>query len=153
MFEGLLAFLRNPGGYETPLPEADAGHAMGALLVRAAKADNDYLFEEIQLIDKVLGKRHGLDPVEAAKYRASCERLETEMPDTAEIAGIIKDAISKDEREATLRALWAVVYADGIKHSEEDRLLHQIEDVMGIPPDRARELQVAARDAALPGNP
>ncbi len=147
MFEGLLAFLRNPGGYETPLPEADAGHAMGALLVRAAKADHAYLFEEIQLIDKVIAKRHGLDPVEAAKYRASCERLETEMPDTSEIAIIIKNAISENEREATLRALWAVVYADGIKHTEEDKLLHQIEEVLGIAPSRAKELQSAARNA------
>jgi len=53
MFDNLLAFLRNPTGYETPLPEADASHAMGALMVRAAKADNAYLFEEIRLIDQV----------------------------------------------------------------------------------------------------
>ena len=145
MFDGLLAYLRNPGGYETPLPEADATHALGALMVRAAKADNAYLFEEIRLIDQVLARRHGLNPVEAAKMRAECERLEEEMPSTTEIAEIVKNAVSMEERETTLRALWDVVYADGIKHDEEDRLLHQIEEVMGIAPDRARTLQQEAR--------
>ena len=144
MFESLLAFLHNPRGYQTPLPEADARHAMGALMVRAAKADNAYLFEEISLIDRVLAKRHGLNAVEAAKMRAACEKLEGGMPDTAEITAILRDAISSDEREATLSALWAVVYADGIKHTEEDLLLHQIEHVLGISPDRAKLLQMEA---------
>ncbi|WP_435310603.1 TerB family tellurite resistance protein [Primorskyibacter sedentarius] len=144
MFENLIAFFRNPTGYQTPLPEADARHAMGALMVRAAKADNAYLFEEISLIDRVLGKRHGLNAVDSAKMRAACEKLEAGMPDTAEMTEILRDAISSDEREATLRALWAVVYADGVKHDEEDLLLHQIENVLGISHERAKALQAEA---------
>ena len=53
MLERLTAFFGNPAGYKTPLPDADAPHAMGALLVRAAKADASYLFEEIAIIDKI----------------------------------------------------------------------------------------------------
>lgn len=145
MLENLFAFISNPGGYKTPLPEADARHVMGALLVRAANADNAYLFEEIKLIDQVLAQRHGLDPVAAAKMRAACEKLESEMPDTVEMTSILRDAITPDEKEATLRALWAVVYADGVKHSEEGLLLQQIEEVLGISPDRAKALQLQAR--------
>ncbi|WP_417603890.1 TerB family tellurite resistance protein [Primorskyibacter flagellatus] len=145
MFESLLAFLQNPTGYQTPLPEADARHAMGALMVRAAKADKAYLFEEISLIDRVLAKRHDINAVEAAKLRAACEKLESGMPDTAEMTAILRDAISSEEREATLAALWAVVYADGIRHEEEDVLLHQIEEVLGISPDRAKALQLQAK--------
>jgi uncharacterized tellurite resistance protein B-like protein len=51
----------------------------------------------------------------------------------------------RQKKEATLSALWAVVYADGVKHDEEDELLHQIEAVLGISPARAKELQIAAR--------
>ncbi|MEM5475214.1 TerB family tellurite resistance protein [Pacificibacter sp. AS14] len=145
MFENLLSLLGQVKTYQTPLPEADAQHAMGALLVRAAKADQKILFEEIQIIDQVLAQRFDLNPIEAAKMRASCEKLEAEMPDTVEMTGIIKDAISATEKEATLSALWAVVYADGIKHVEEDELLHQIEAVLGISSKRAKELQIAAR--------
>lgn len=145
MFENLLSLLGHAKTYQTPLPEADAQHAIGALLVRAAKADHKILFEEIQMIDKVLAQRFDLNPIEAAKMRASCEKLESEMPDTVEMTQIIKDAISSFEKEATLTALWAVVYADGVIHVEEDELLQQIEAVLGVSPARAKELKAAAR--------
>lgn len=141
MLERLIAFFGNPTGYKTPLPEADAAHAMGALLVRAAKADEAYLFEEIAIIDKILGQRHALNPVEAAKMRAECELLEKSIPETDDITAILEHAISTDEKEETLLALWRVVYADGIKHDEEDRLLHHIEEVLGVSAARAKELQ------------
>ena len=144
MRERLAAFFGNLKGYTTPLPAADAPHAMGALLVRAAKADDAYLFQEIAVIDKILETRHGLNPVAAAKMRAECELLEKDMPDTDDIAAILEHAISTDEKEATLRALWQVVYADGVKHDQEDRLLRSIEQVLGVPPTRAKELQQQA---------
>lgn len=141
MLERLTKFFHNPETYQTPLPPADASHAMGALLVRAAKADQSYLVEEIAVIDKILAKRHDINPVEAAKMRAECELLAHEMPDTTDLAHILEHAISTDEKEATLLALWQVVYADGIKHAQEDDLLHQIEAVLGVSPARATELQ------------
>lgn len=144
MRERLAAFFGNPQGYTTPLPAADAPHAMGALLVRAAKADDAYLFEEIAVIDKIFEKRHGLNAVEAAKMRAECELLEKDMPNTDDIAAILEHAISTEEKEATLRALWQVVYADGVKHDQEDRLLSSIEMVLGIAPARAKALQQQA---------
>jgi len=144
MLERLTAFFGNPAGYHTPLPEADASHAMGALLVRAAKADHTYLVEEIAMIDKILSKRHSINPVAAAKMRAECELLERQIPQTTEIAAILKTAIGTDEKEATLLALWQVVYADGIMHEEEDEVLHQIEAVFGVVPARAKELQAQA---------
>lgn len=141
MLERLTAFFGNPAGYHTELPKADASHAMGALLVRAAKADHTYLVEEIAMIDKILAKRHGINPVAAAKMRAECELLERDMPQTTDITAILETAIGTEEKEATLLALWQVVYADGIMHDEEDELLHQIEAVLGVAPARAKELQ------------
>lgn len=144
MFDQLRSLFKSPASYTTSLPEADARHAMGTLMVRAAKADDAYLFEEIETIDRVLAARHDLNPVEAAQMRAACEKLEAEMPDTQEVAAILRDAVGLAEREATLRALWKVVFADGIKRASEDRVLHQIEAVLGISPARAKELQDGA---------
>lgn len=140
MIERLIAFFQNPTAYETPLPPTDARHALGALMVRAAKADEIYLFEEVQQIDKVLADRNDLNPVEAAQMRAACEKLEAEMPETAELATILKSAISDEEKEATVAALWKVVFADGIEHENEDELLHQIEAVLGVSPAVAKRL-------------
>ena len=141
MFDTLRALFLNPAASQTPLPEADAQHALGALMVRAAKADGTYLFEEVAFVDKVLAARHGLDPVAAAKMRAACERLEAEMPDTEDLAAVLHTAVGEQETEATLRALWGVVFADGHEHYDEARILHQIEELLGIPPERAKALQ------------
>jgi uncharacterized tellurite resistance protein B-like protein len=144
MFDQLRALFLNPAAHETPLPEADAHHALGALMVRAAKADNTYLFEEIAFVDRVLAERHGLDPVAAAQMRAACERLEAEMPRTEDLTAILHNAIGAEEMETTLRALWGVVFADGHEHRDEARMLHQIEAFLGIPADRAKALQAEA---------
>lgn len=140
MFDKLITFFGNPGSYQTPLPAADAGHVIGALMVRAAKADRAYLFEEVEVIDRILAERHQLGPVEAAKMRAACEKLEEHMPDTAELAVILREAVGVDELENVLRALWRVVFADGLELDEEDDVLHKIEALLGVSPERAKEL-------------
>lgn len=147
MIERLLSFFQNPTAHETPLPEADARHALGALMVRAAKADQLYLFEEVQQIDKVLAERNGLNPVEAAKMRAACEKLEAQMPATEVLADILKSAVTDEEKEATVAALWKVVFADGVEHENEDELLHQIEAVLGVSPAVAKRLHDEAARA------
>ena len=139
MFERILSlFSAKP--VTVILPGDDVAHALGALMVRAAKVDDAYLFEEVEKIDRVLAKRYNLNPVEAAKLRAACERLEREMPDTEELAQVIHMAIPDSEAEEIVRTLWQVVLADGIEHESEDNLLHEIERILGVAPERAKEL-------------
>jgi len=147
MFDRILS-LFHPQAPVTKLPEADAQHALGALLVRAAKADKAYLFEEIEHIDDLLAHRYGLNPVEAAKLRAESEKLEEAMPDTTALATVLHDAISYEEREATVAALWEVVFADGHEVPAEDALLHQLEALLGVSPEKSKELHDAAMTAA-----
>ena len=101
----------------------------------------------MQQIDKVLAERYDLNPVDVAKMRAACERLEAQMPETTELADILKTAISEGEKEATVAALWKVVFADGVEHENEDELLHQVEAVLGVSPAVAKRLH---DQAALP---
>lgn len=89
MFERILGLLRAPAHDFTAMPEADARHALGALLVRVAKADGAYLFQEIEEIDHLLADLYDLNTIEAARMRAECERLEHAMPDTSELAHIL----------------------------------------------------------------
>lgn len=140
MFSRILSLFGGDSKFKTELPEADARNALGALMVRAAKADHAYLFEEVEQIDAVLGKLYNLNPVEAAKMRAGCEMLEEEMPKTEELAGILHDAISQVDREAAVSALWSVVFADGVEHEEEDQLLHAVEAAFGVSPEVRKQL-------------
>jgi uncharacterized tellurite resistance protein B-like protein len=146
MFDRIMSMFHKEASV-TKLPEADAQHAMGALLVRAAKIDKAYLFEEIEQIDDVLAHRYNLNPVQAAKMRAECEKLEEAMPDTAALSIILHDAISLEEREATVAALWTVVFADGVEAEAEDQLLHQVEAILGVSPEVSKKLHDAAMNA------
>lgn len=150
MFERILALFADDQPYETEMPEADAQHALGALMVRAAKADNAYLFEEVEHIDSVLAKLYDLNPVEAAKMRASCEKLEEDLPATEDLAEILHTAISQADREAAVAALWSVVFADGVEHQQEDMLLHTVEAALGVDKatsKRLRDEELAKRPA------
>lgn len=141
---GLFARATDYRTYRTPLPEADAKHALGALLVRVAQADRAYLFQEVERIDRILARRFNLSILDAAKMRAQCERLAEEMPDTAEIVTILHDHIDRGEREATLAAVWQVVFADGLEHQAEDDLVDLVQRMMGVDPATCARLRAEA---------
>jgi uncharacterized tellurite resistance protein B-like protein len=141
MLEKLLARLHLADPPETPMPPADAQHALGALLVRVAKADKTYLFSEIHEIDHLLADLYALNPVEAARLRAQCEKLEAAMPDTGALAHILQAGISEPDKEAFVRALWSVARADGVRHESEHQVVALASEALGMAPDRAEALR------------
>lgn len=117
MIERILAFL---GGQGAPgLPEADAQHLLGALMVRVARADGAYVLAEIKTMDSLLAATFALDALRAAQLRADCERLEQALPDTAAMAAQIRTTIAPEDRAALLDALRRVARADGRQHPQE----------------------------------
>ncbi|MGR3502920.1 tellurite resistance TerB family protein [Pseudaestuariivita sp.] len=115
-----------------PLPEPDARLALGALLVRVAKSDTTYRVAEIQQIDRILALRNALGPIEAAKLRATCEKIEAEAPETEEFAALIRETVPYPERVGAVQALWQVVLADGVRHENEEALVSLIEGTLGV---------------------
>ncbi|SLN47783.1 TerB family tellurite resistance protein [Roseisalinus antarcticus] len=130
MFGDLLRRLTAPA--PEPLPDTDARLALTALLVRLAKADGTYSAEEIARIDRIVGVRYGLNPVDSAKLRADAETLEHQAPDTVRFTRAIKDAVPYEDREAVIETLWEVVLADGIRDNEEDALLRMVAPMLGV---------------------
>ncbi len=147
MFERLFEIFRP--SYETKVPEADAEHAFGALMVRVAKADRAYLHQELERMDFIIAKRNGLSALEAAKYRASCEKLEEVMPETAELSRIIASEVSEEGREMMFISLWEVLLADGHKHRAEEEVIDKVATIFGIGTNRATVLAANV----LPGMP
>lgn len=141
MFERILNLLRAPAADFTAMPEADARHALGALLVRVAKADGAYLFQEIEEIDHLLADLYDLDAVEAARMRAECERLERAMPDTSELAHILTCDVTKSECDGLVRALWKVADADGQRHDTEQQVVAIATRGFGLSPEAAAALR------------
>lgn len=130
MFADFLKRLTAPVPH--PLPDADARVALGALLVRIAKSDGQYDVTEIARIDRILAQRYGLNAVEAARLRATCEALEHEAPDTVRFTRAIKDAVNYDDRMAVIEALWEVVLADGQREDHEMALLRLVAPMLGV---------------------
>ncbi len=125
------------------LPEPDAKLALGALMVRIAKSDDSYHVEEIQRIDRILAHSNGIGPVEAAKMRATCERLEAEAPDTERFAALIRETTSQEGRMETLGALWAVLLADGIERPEELAAITATAAALGLDAEQSAAARAA----------
>lgn len=139
MFERIKEFFYL-GTYETPMPENDVPHALGALMVRIAKSDKAYLFEEIEEIDHLLAEQFNLNPVQAAKMRAECEVLEETLPEDDAFLAVLHNTIAPDRREELLVALWQVVLADNERHQAEDAHIAQARRFFGISEKRSIEL-------------
>ena len=120
-----------------PLPEPDARLALGALMVRVAKVDHRYDVAEIGQIDRLLAHLYGLNPVEAAKMRATCERLAAD-PAAGDFAALIRETVSRDVRIEALEALWQVVLSDGHEGAEEQGLVSRTAAALGLDETESR---------------
>ena len=130
MFASFLKRLTSP----TPdqLPEMDARLALGALLVRVAKADEHYDDVEAMRIEQLLGKRYGISSAEAGQLREQCEKLEFEAPDTVRFTRCIKDCVPHENRISVIEDLWSVVLADGVRDADENTLLRLVANLLGV---------------------
>jgi uncharacterized tellurite resistance protein B-like protein len=129
----------------TPLPEPDEKTALGALMVRVAQSDHRYKLAEISRIDRLLSRLFGLGAIDAAKMRATCEKLAFAMEDDSEMAALVRDSVSYEHRLEKVEALWKVVMADGITDDRETALVDLVEEVLGV----ARPDSEAARASAV----
>ncbi len=138
------------------LPDPDAELALGALLVRVAQADRDYQVEEISLIDRILARLYQHNAIEAAKVRATCEKLHAAAPETDTFGKLIRETTGLEERLAALDALWEVVLADGELDEGELKIVEDARKAMGLSfadsqKARARaEATIIAQGDALP---
>ncbi len=114
------------------LPDPDAELALGALLVRVAKSDRDYKLEEISLIDRTLARLYKHNVLQAAKLRATCEKLHAAAPETDTFARLIRETTDLKSRLAALDALWEIVLADKNEHPWEIEIVKDTCKAMGL---------------------
>jgi uncharacterized tellurite resistance protein B-like protein len=130
MFGRLLSQILSPEPALLPAPEAML--ALGALLVRLARADENYTDPERSRIDRVLANRYDLSPFEAAKIRAKAEVLEAEAPDTVRFTRALKEAVPHEDRMSLMEALWSVALSDNDRDPREDAMIRQAADLLGV---------------------
>ncbi len=126
-----------------PLPDVDARLALGALLVRLARADGDYQDVEVQRIDRILLKRYGLSDAETTALRRDCETLESEAPDTVRFTRAIKESVAYEDRRAVISAMWEIVLADGERDAEENSLMRMVAPMLGVTDQDSNATRIA----------
>lgn len=127
-----------------PLPQPNAQLALGALLVRVALANRQYLASEVAQIDRILAATFTLKPLDAAKLRAECEALERHAPGTPEFTKILRDEVAYADRKALGDAMWLVAMADGRRDEDEELQLLAIETALGLSDE---DIQSARKNA------
>ncbi|MCV2891735.1 TerB family tellurite resistance protein [Lentibacter sp. XHP0401] len=141
IIDRIMARFHKTAPVKAPLPEPDANMALVALMIRVAKADKSYAVEEIAKIDKLITELFGLNPVQAAKMRATCEKLEAAAPHEGKFAKLIHDSLDADKRLDALRALHSIMRADGVERPEEENVLIETSVALGfqtLPADLSR---------------
>ncbi len=128
MFAEFLKRLTDPA--PQPLVDADARLALGALLVRIARSDDDYAQIEKDQIKAVLSARYSLN--DASALLTDCENLEAEAPDTVRFTRAIKDAVPYEDRLGVVEDMWSIVLADGQRDAHEDQIMRMVPPMIGV---------------------
>lgn len=126
------------------LQDHDARLAITALLVRLARADNDYGAVEVDQITRVISHRYELSTDDTATLLRRAEQLEATAPDTVRFTSAVKDAVPLEDRLSVVEAAWMVVLADGVRSAEEDALMRMIPRFLGITDRESNETRLRA---------
>lgn len=130
MLKDLIAFFN--GSSEAALRPDDQRLALAALMVRIARADEDYSAPERAAILMELQRRHQLSPAEAEALTAEAEKAEADAPDTVRFTRMLKAAVPYEDRAGLMEALWRIALADGVRERHEDALMRQLAPLLGV---------------------
>lgn len=100
--------------------------AAAALLVEAARMDDDYDAGERALIGTLLRERFALDETDTEALLAAADAATEDLVEVYGFARRVKDAFTPEERIQMIEMLWEVVCADGEIHDHEANLLRRV---------------------------
>jgi uncharacterized tellurite resistance protein B-like protein len=154
MLDRLLNLLT---GTEAPSVQAGPDElqlAVAALLVEAARMDDNFGAEERTAIERLLAARFDLTPEAVHTLIETAERKMSASMQYFPFTHAITTRLSTEQRVGIIEMLWEVAYADGVLDPQEDALLRQIAGLIHVPDrergearKRALEKVAAARQA------
>ena len=155
MLDRLLNLLT---GTEAPSVQAGPDElqlAVAALLVEAARMDDNFGAEERTAIERLLAAHFDLTPEALHTLIGAAERKMSASMQYFPFTHAITTRLSTEQRVGIIEMLWEVAYADGVLDPQEDALLRQIAGLIHVPDrergearKRALEKVAAARQAS-----
>jgi uncharacterized tellurite resistance protein B-like protein len=125
--------------------EASLRVCVAALLVEAARMDDQFDATERAAIKRLLAERFDLSPEETSKLVAAAEQAVEGSTQLFRFIDSVVRGVEVAERARIIEMLWEVTYADGILTAEEDALVRRIAGLIHVS-DKDRGL---ARQRAL----
>lgn len=141
MLNRIKSLFAGPQADAPALPE-DGRLAAAALLVRAARMDEQYDASEITAISECLHRHFELSAEELATLLADAEAAETEATDLFRWTKKFADSNDHAARVELIEMLWEVVYADGILSDYEANLLRRVAGLIYVPDREAGEARL-----------
>ena len=133
MIDRLLNFLT---GAETPGSEPSADElqiAVAALMVEAARMDDNFDEKEQGAIKRLLAERFDLSPAAVDKLVTEAEERSKNSAQYFPFTYEITQKLSTEQRVGIIQMMWEVAYADGVLDPHEDALLRQIAGLIHVP--------------------
>ncbi|MEM9840882.1 MAG: TerB family tellurite resistance protein [Pseudomonadota bacterium] len=100
--------------------------AVAALLVEAARADEDYTETEKALIDRLLAGQFALSADQTAALRAEAEAAQAEANDLYGFSRVVKDELSREGKMQLIEAMWRVVLTDDHRDPHEEMVIRRL---------------------------
>ncbi len=153
MFKKLFS---KPKNQTAPSAELDAEPmqlAVAALLVEAARADEQYDDREKKIIDQSLMTKFNISQEDAQELRATGEQAQTDALDIQRFTRVAKE-MAHEEKVAFIEQLWEIVLSDGERDSYEDTLMRRVCGLIYLEDRESGEarIRVAARLASQSGD-
>jgi uncharacterized tellurite resistance protein B-like protein len=113
--------------------------AVAALLIEAARMDDQFDAAERGTIERLLTERFDLAPDQLRALMEAAEAAVRQSTQFFPFTRQIVQRISHDDRAHILEMMWEVAYADGVLDPQEDALLRRIAGLIHVS-DRERGL-------------
>ena len=105
--------------------DTDKDVLVAALLIHAAKIDENYTEKEKKIIKKALTDLNNISEIKAEEILTQAEKKEEESNQIVEFTKEIKKH-SMESRLKIIEVIWKIVYSDGINDSYESNLIRRI---------------------------
>ena len=119
---------------------------IAALLIHAAKIDDNYTNVEKEIIKKALISLNAITPNEAEELLLQAEKKEQESNQIIEFTKEIKNK-SMEFRLKIIEILWKIVYSDGANDSYESNLIRRLCGLLYVSDKDSGIIKLKVRDS------
>lgn len=135
---------------ETPENLSGLQLAFAALLVEAARGDDEYTDKERDLIDHIMMRQFGLDITAAQSARAEAETAQESSNDLYGFSRVVKEELDREGKCKLIEDMWVIALSDDDRAPYEEMIIRRLiglihlEDTDSTAARRRAEARLAA---------